>query len=619
MSQRNKNSRVNLRQSDHSQVAVREQLAVLRRVSMMAACLVITLCSVVPAQTDEAPAGEADAAEPSRILVLEQGRLADRFGRLEELLLRRAEVMAAEDPELADLLRKAVGESKRQQLTGEFEAIVRLLQEDRANSYQRAVARQQGMGDSLEGLLKLLLSEDRSRRLEDEKARVQEYLKEINRLLRRQQSLEGRTRGQEDPAKLSEAQGRLAEDAGQLSGKMQADRAAQEEAAEGNRGESADPSDPKDGSSEDKPSEDEDPTESDRPSEQEGDPSEKSGEAEEREPSSEGSQSPGESQPNQSQPSDQPSPSEGSPTPGEPPPSDSPPSDQQSGTPGESGSQSQPAESSPEQQAQQQVQQAGQHMQQAREELKKQQKEAAREQQREAIDALEQAAAELEEILRQLREEELARTLARLEARCRRMLEMQTAIYKATRRLGDIPPEHRDQEVTIEANRLADDEQKIVLEADRALTLMREEGSAVAFPVAMEQTRDDMEYVVELLGKTQVGPRTQHVEEDILAALEEMIAAFEQAQRDLEEQQQNPQQQGQPMSPENMPLVDRIAELKVIRSLQLRVNRRTTDYEDARASGEMSEGEFAERIDDLTRRQQRIYQTTRHIVTEKNR
>ena len=52
-----------------------------------------------------------------------------------------------------------------------------------------------------------------------------------------------------------------------------------------------------------------------------------------------------------------------------------------------------------------------------------------------AIRELEQAKAELEEILRQLREEELERMLAMLEARFRKMLQAEIEVYEGTKRV----------------------------------------------------------------------------------------------------------------------------------------------------------------------------------------
>ena len=77
-------------------------------------------------------------------------------------------------------------------------------------------------------------------------------------------------------------------------------------------------------------------------------------------------------------------------------------------------------------------------MQDAQKKLEEAKRKESLEDQRAAREELEKAKAELEEILRQLREEEIARTLAKLEARFRKMLEMQLAVYESTRRLDQL-------------------------------------------------------------------------------------------------------------------------------------------------------------------------------------
>src|SRR6185436_10660701 len=91
------------------------------------------------------------------------------------------------------------------------------------------------------------------------------------------------------------------------------------------------------------------------------------------------------------------------------------------------------------------------------------------------------------------------------------------------------------------------------------------------------QMRDDMDQVASRLDRVEVGLITQGVEEEIIATLEELIDALEKAQQDLENQKQQQQQQQQG-EPGDQPLVDKIAELKMIRSLQLRINTRTRRY-----------------------------------------
>ncbi|MEZ6118651.1 MAG: hypothetical protein R3C28_19085 [Pirellulaceae bacterium] len=86
--------------------------------------------------------------------------------------------------------------------------------------------------------------------------------------------------------------------------------------------------------------------------------------------------------------------------------------------------------------------------------LEEAKREDAVEAQEEAQRLLAEAKAELEEILRQLREEEIERTLAQLESRFRKMLEMQLKVYDDTRRLDQVEPERREQQFQIRAGQL---------------------------------------------------------------------------------------------------------------------------------------------------------------------
>jgi hypothetical protein len=262
-------------------------------------------------------------------------------------------------------------------------------------------------------------------------------------------------------------------------------------------------------------------------------------------------------------------------------------------------------------------------MREAQLELEEARRKQSIEKQREAEEKLREAIAELEEILRQLREEEVERMLALLEGRFRKMLEMQLKVYEETIALGKIPVEQRNRAVDIRAGRLAFDERKIAAEADRCLTLLLEEGSSVAFPEVVEQIRDDMEDVSARLAQSKVDRITQGLEEEIIAALEEMIEALQQAQQDMEQSQS---QQGQPRPGQQgpPPLVDALAELRMIRSLQFRVNQRTQRYSRLLDNAEDPVGQALDEdlrraIGTLAEREARIQRITRDIVLGKNR
>ena len=85
------------------------------------------------------------------------------------------------------------------------------------------------------------------------------------------------------------------------------------------------------------------------------------------------------------------------------------------------------------------------------------------------------------------------------------MLEMQTAVYDGTVRLDQVPPAQRTHDHEIESARLSREESQIVHEVEKALSLLHEEGSSVAFPEAVDQMRDDMRQVAERLAAVKIG------------------------------------------------------------------------------------------------------------------
>jgi hypothetical protein len=217
----------------------------------------------------------------------------------------------------------------------------------------------------------------------------------------------------------------------------------------------------------------------------------------------------------------------------------------------------------------------------------------------------------------------MERVLASLEERFRRMLEAQLKIYEATQRLDQLSKQEQNRDIEIQASKLSFQEAKLVLEADKALTLLHDEGSSVAFPESVEQMRDDMEEVAKRLGKLLVGPLTQSAEEAVIDALQQMIDALQQAQEDLEQKKQQPSPQPPDANSSEMPLVDRLAELRMVRALQMRINVRTQrcaklleDIEDP--TGRARDEDLRDVLIRLSGRQQRIYQVTRDIAIGRN-
>ncbi len=578
----------------------------MRTAWLAAVVLTLVFAGAAVAQPPDEPAAES---APSDDLAGRQEQVAQRFHELERLLLRMAELTAPTDPRRAALLRQAVAQSKDRAIDQQFDKLVELLRQQRMS----AVINGQGeVHDDLVKLLELLLSEDRSKRIESEKERIREYLKRVNKIIKEQRGIQGATQRDGEPQELADRQGelsdktgKLAEDLAENEGSRPIGKDDESSESEGKQGKDA----------EEKPGEKSEKSDDSKQDDQPG--SEKDGQQQDGEksdgeksdvPKQEGEQQdaegsekkPGEPGGEKSEP--------GQPMPGEAPPVEPPPAgDSQQGD-------AQQSEQNP---AQQRLEKAQQRMQEAQKKLEEAQREDAEEKQAEALRELEQAKAELEEILRQLREEEMARTLAMLEARFRQMLDAQVEVYEGTQRLDHVPQSDRDRDDEIEAGRLSRKEAEIAIEAEKALAVLQEEGSAVAFPEAVIEIRDDMYTVRDRLGEAQIGELTQGIEEDIITALEEMITALEKAQKDMQEQNQQPP--GQAGGEMEMPLVDTLSELKMIRALQMRVNKRTQRYSEMTENEQADRPELLEALRRLAEREERIHKVTRDIVVGRNR
>ena len=207
------------------------------------------------------------------------------------------------------------------------------------------------------------------------------------------------------------------------------------------------------------------------------------------------------------------------------------------------------------------------------------------------------------------------------------MLEMQIAVNEETTKLDRIAGDQRERAWEQRVANASQEERKIITEADRALLLLREEGTSLAFPEAGEQLMADMEMVAQKLDTSDVGVLTQTIQAEIVAGLEEVLEALTAAQRANEkkkkEQEGNPPPPPQPGSPEQQPLVDALAELRLIRTLQMRINTRTSKLSELMGTkedvvGQAEEGEMRQQIRDLSVRQQKLQQITRDIVVGRN-
>jgi hypothetical protein len=505
------------------------------------------------------------ADEPPSLVVREQ-QLLQQFRDLERSFLRLADLLAGSDPRRAALLRSVFAQAREAEVGDRLDTIVSLLEK---NQLLKAGSGQSDAIDRMKELLALLESGDTDESLASTKEEVRQFIARVSKLIAKQRGLEGATEfGSDGEERLAARQEMLAEETRDLAGDIGGFAKRMEPPETGGK-EQGDAGQEGQG--------------------QEGQGQEGQGQ--------EGQGQEGQGQEGQGQEGQE----------GKSQPAGAPQEQHQEADDGDD-------EASRARRTRSRLQAAEQRMREAQERLDDANRRDARAEQQKAIEDLETARAELEEILRQMREEEVERLLVQLETRIRSMLRAERGVLTGAEKLA--AGEQADRERQLEAARLGREQAKIAGEATKALTLVRDDGSAVAIPQALEQIRDDSLQAAARLSRGDVAGATRSVLQDIVTGLEELLAALEQAQREQQEQRQSPAG-GRPAEPGEQPLVDKLAELKMIRSLQMRVNTRTQRFSQLLDDGveQADEPELIDALERLAERQRSIQQAAHGIVS----
>ncbi len=492
---------------------------------------------------------EADDVDPKARIseaASQQERLRRQFEEFKQSLLRLKQRLESspkpEDREKARVLNDALAKASEQGTDTKFTTLVAALQNSDAfkdlDQLGAILDKNEDLRKDLRALIELLLKDDRDAQLKKERELYTRMLEQLKEVILKQEKARAQTEmARKTAAELEKLQKKVTEDTKDLIARRDTrkDLAKKPDPKEDPKGKGKEGKDGKSGEKKDG----------------------KSGEPKEGKPSDPKEGKPGEKKDGEKKDGEK-----------------------------KDGQQQQqpPQDSNP---VKKQIQKANEHQESAEKKLNEKKNNEAVPKQDDALKELKIAQRRLEELLKQLREEEIERLLAALQARCEKMLAMQIGVRDGTVAL-DKGIEHkeptREQQQT--SNVLSDKQEEIIREANKAIGIIQAEGTAVAFAEVFLQVRSDMVTVAGRLRRTDTGVVTQTVENDIIATLQEMIEALKKARKDNQNkpQQQRPQQTGPP-PPQG--LIDMIAELKMIRSMQVRVNSRTDVY------GKQYEGEQA--------------------------
>lgn len=314
------------------------------------------------------------------------------------------------------------------------------------------------------------------------------------------------------------------------------------------------------------------------------------------------------------------SPSPGNPSP-TPPPSSAKGDNAPPPPPG--GDKKQPKDADDVAQSGKKIQEAGYDQKSAEDKIAKAQTPDALKKQADAIAKMEEAKKKLENLLRQMREEEIERVLAALQARCEKMLMMQQQVLVGTLDVDAGVQKNADKKPTREniqaAQGLSDKEKEIVQECNKCIDILQAEGSAVAFPEVFQQLRADMMHVQKRLDLGDVQDVTQGIEKDIIESLKEMIEALKKAREDNQSEPGKDGKPGKSGKPADPKLLELVQELKMVRALQKRVNDRT-DFYGKRFPGEQAaDPQVVRELRSLADRQQRIQEIVSRIAKGDNK
>jgi hypothetical protein len=590
-------------------------MLVLNLRSITSVAMLLALTSLVAQETTKPVAPQESAPTTVTPKQLHDGELAisGRYERFERMLSQMADILGRQDPERADLLRRAIGKGREDQVKENIKSAIELLEKEDLGA---ATEKQSEVVASLGTLLKLLQSEDRRSSVERERERLNGLLKDVRSVLAEQKSTRAATRSAEAPSSAAKGQQKALSEADKL---LQSMKEHDDQESKSTSGEGSEQPEEKDPSESNSPK-DEEPQDGDsKDGKQTDDPNKGSKDGKSSDPQGDEKSS----KSGKSESKDGKANGKDSPRNPKGPDQQGKPSKSESGSKSKSGGQSKGSQSKGGQKEQKQtpgreeLQKAQEQMEQALEELKAQEREKALEKEDEAIEELHKAAAELEEMLKQLREEEKEMLLASLEARFQRMLAAQTQIHEGTLTLAATPQEDWLNQYYGQCRVLAQQQSDLATECSQTVNLLREDGTSVSILMAVEDIEADMGSVTGWLQESKVGELTQTLQKDIIESLKQLIDTTQKEMQEMKEQQQQQQQQNN--AEQKQGLVDFMAEIRMLRNLQLQVNRRTKQVNTLLQSSASDDlPALNKQIRDLAVRQRRLIESAKELASQSN-
>ena len=243
----------------------------------------------------------------------------------------------------------------------------------------------------------------------------------------------------------------------------------------------------------------------------------------------------------------------------------------------------------------------------------------AAQQQKDAIEDLNRARDEIDKQLDELQQQEKMEALVQLEQMFSEMLEKQrqgsskVLVLDEKRKIQDGRLKRADR---IELRSVEILERKLSEKSEEAVNLLNDEGSSVVVRNVVEGMQNDLLAIADMVDGNETGVFVQRSQKEVELTLQELIDAVKIAQK-MEEQkqdQQNQQQNQQNQQNQQQNLLPPSAELKLLRLTQLRINRRTVDFEMQLNNEKVKNDVLKRQVNEVTILQKKVTESARELA-----
>jgi hypothetical protein len=275
---------------------------------------------------------------------------------------------------------------------------------------------------------------------------------------------------------------------------------------------------------------------------------------------------------------------------------------------------------------QQSVQSAKSSMDQASSKMDQGKQDEADQPQKKAVDDLAKAEDELDKAIDKAKDDRQDKELEKIEEKLAKILETQKNVSVETKKSSDklIAAKDGDKSElrTVElklTNDLAPGEGALAVKVQEVNDMLKQEDATVVFPEMLGVVKKDLLDVQKRLAAKDPGTLTQAVQTEIERNLQAMIDSIKETLMDRREKKKSGGGGGGGGGGGKQPLVPPIAELKMLRMMQLQINSRTNVLDQQAAAKALPKDQVDQQAKELSDREARVKKLADETAAKLNR